>query len=99
MKKSDIDFSNYEQVWQTWTLQKPSLLTEQEVPSEVYLKESLEYRTKMQMSRISNKMSIKDLADKIGYNAEFVAAFEAGEERITQDFKKKLESVLFSRSF
>jgi hypothetical protein len=30
----------------------------------------------------------KDLADKIGYDADFVAAFEAGEERINMHHSK-----------
>lgn len=87
----------YEEVWQTWSFvvaDSAQAHSEEIAPEPGKPSDAQGLRQKMQTARLHKRLSIWDLADKIGCTAETLSAFERGTEILDQQTQQRIRTTL-----
>lgn len=82
-------YSAYVPVWQTWTLIRP--ISTAEIPiTPMHSNRPHDVRQRVQTARIQRRLTIHELAQRVHCDPEQIAAFERGEEILSDDIQKSV---------
>lgn len=84
----------YGPVWQTWTMASQTSTPQNDTMSNQARPGKCDERQLMQTARIKCRMSIADVAQHLGCDANTVAAYERGEGVLPHDIKNKVKKLL-----
>ena len=82
------EHSGYVPVWQTWTLVRP-VSTSETITSAIN-RPLPDVRQRVQTARIQRRLTVHELARRVQCDPEQIAAFERGEEIVTDDVQKRV---------
>lgn len=78
----------YTEVWQTWSLIEPCENATEDVRGDKF--ETVDFRKKVQLWRVSKRVSVSELAQQLECAPQLFAAFERGDEILPSDVQRKL---------